>query len=133
MNKILIHSKGYELKIYSSENDGDNRKTITKYFDNEFEAKLISKHIKKLFYKSDITNDENEHKDFIISYLTKHSDFYEYALSKLDNKKIFDYYEFVDWLNEFLGYSDFYTFREIENIELHYYKENIYAEKIKIN
>lgn len=136
--KKLLYKKGYHLEVTSWENDADNYRTITTYFETQAQAEAVKDLASVLFLSPEdwlnptsIGNDCSNVQfvtPIIMSYVEAN---WEQATlagvpTDLGNDRIVDF--ILELSGELLGYSENYMSRVYEDSGIIYISEDLYAE-----
>jgi hypothetical protein len=135
--EMIIAKKGYTLSVTSWENDGDYYNTKENTFTNKEDAVLTARLLNEFI--SSICNDDYHHEEEIVEYFSKNPEMRKLVLGDYEDELDENSEEYGECLSEslreytgdFLGYSEWYTYRVPDNISLYYVPETVEAEEVK--
>jgi hypothetical protein len=135
--KVKILEKGYTLRITSWENDGDNYRTEIFQTQDKATAEEVKRFCDRFLSKPseggygnalDLTKEDEKHirhdlKKFPLLFPPE-----EYAEDSKGQRKLI--WHAIDFAQELTGPSEFYTFRVVEDCEILYSEEEVFAQKV---
>ena len=133
----LKHKAGYHLYITTWENDGDNYKTASQWFDTIEDVKFLLD-ICKIFKKDNIGNQYDKPDNFeetLLAEIAIVRDIHSKYTITIDNYglDLTNYDSLVDSFYDLHLFGGEYFFtRRYDSYKLEYYKEDVYCEMITL-